>query len=243
MDYVSTVVGTLRIDDLNVELGYMEVISLSQSDFKISPKLREAHRVGQIINYDPHKHRNAKRFSRFTKEQSHQSKQKQELNFSEILPIKDALEGLSDKMSNLVGRVTTLLTRQIEINEKLNDNFDKFFKHSETPKVDISPLIQHLEKMENSWSNRLTEKDEKIDLLLSKLDQFIEKSVNNQNFHKPHFNGNGNGSYNKASVFEDKVTFIPEINVQNVKTSVKSQEIRQEGTSDILAKLKALKNN
>ncbi|MDB4330515.1 hypothetical protein N9948_02230, partial [bacterium] len=61
-------------------------------------------------------------------------------------------------------------------------------------------------------------------------------------------NGNpmGQNSYSSGvggngSDFDDNVTFVPEINVSDLKTQVKAEEVTQEGTEDILAKLKGMK--
>ena len=42
MDYVCKIVGNLSLKEINLELSYLEIIDLSQEDFKASPRLREA---------------------------------------------------------------------------------------------------------------------------------------------------------------------------------------------------------
>jgi len=254
MNYVCNVVGTLVIEDVNLELQYMEMIDLSPADFKASPKLREAHRRKQLVPYDAKLHRNAKRFTSFTK----QAKIKQaapspessspEVKFSDAVNIKESLGNIANKMDSLVNRVNILITRSLETSDKLNDNFNKFFESQ--PKKDVSSesfnkfidkTLDYHSKMEELLQKRNKDKDDKIDELIVKLDEFIEKGIKvNAGFTGPSYQGSGNGGSKKSS-FDDTVTFVPDIQTSNIKTSVKTQELQQEGTDSILAKLKALK--
>jgi hypothetical protein len=253
MNYISTVIGTLTVEDINIQLHYMEIIDLSAEDFKASPRLREAHRNKQLIPYDPKTHRNAKKFNRFTKNAKLHNKPqpeavKTEIKFSEASTIKKSLEGLSDKLGGLVNRINILITRQLETSEKLNDNFEKFFEDKRPP-VDLSSLdkftdktTDHYKKMEELWEKRLSQKEDKIDKLIKKIDEFMDKGIK-VNGNGQTYTGNSASTSLKGSGFDDKVTFVPDINIKEMKTKVKTEKVTQEGTDDILAKLKAMKGN
>jgi vacuolar-type H+-ATPase subunit I/STV1 len=253
MNYVCTVVGKLVFDDINLELNYMEIIDLSPADFKGSPRLREAFRNKQLVSYDPRVHPNAKRFNRFTKdmriasvtdapEEPNKLSDDKEIRFSEVNQIKVSLEGLAEKMNGLVSKMNVFISQQVESNEKLNKNFDKFFEEKKisTESFDkyVDKSLEYHTKMNDFWEKRLNEKDERLNKLINKLDEFLDRGVNITAASPYNYSA---GVVKTDSSFDDKVTFVPELNIANVKSSIKSQEIQQEGTDDVLAKLRAMK--
>lgn len=253
MNYVSTVVGKLIFDDINLELDYMEIISLSPGDFKASPRIRQAFQNKQLVIYDPRIHVNAKKFNRYNsniKIPSFQEKKQEgqisppELKVSEINDLKNILNNISIKMENLVSRVSNLLENQNDrissLDSKMDDLLAKNFSSESSNVEEKFQFLMDLNFEHHSKIEKLLEKkEEKFNNIISKLDVIISKGVN--------VGGSGyvhnNLSKDMKSDFDDNVTFVPNLDVSNVKSSIKSENIVQEGTEDVLAKLKALKGN
>jgi hypothetical protein len=255
MNYVSTVVGKLIFEDINLELDYMEIIDLSPADFKSSPRIREAFQNRQLAVYDPRIHVNARKFNKFTKNvnlpsfkesiQKMDSNKVTDVKFSDLTILKQVLENLSDKMNALVNRVSMLNGETVETNKKLNDNFEKFieinkknFSNSEKLEFFLEKTLEHHSKVEKILETKFVQKDE-INDVLGRLEEIIKKGITFNNNFNPNFSSKSKNLEFEA--FDDKVTFVPKIDVEDVKKSIKSEEITQDGTDDILAKLRAMK--
>jgi tetrahydromethanopterin S-methyltransferase subunit G len=252
MNYVSTVVGKLVFDDINLELDYMEIISLSPGDFKASPRIREAFQNRQLVIYDPRIHVNAKKFNRYSSDiriPSFQEKitvkenPKSEVKFSEINDLKNILNNISVKMENLVGRVSQLIDNSTANVNNINLKIDELIKKDGSKDISsVEEKFQFLMDLNFEHHSKIEEllqkKEEKFNNIISRLDDIISKGIS----------VGGSGYVNHSiksskSDFDDTVTFVPEIDVSNVKTSIKSESITQEGTDDVLEKLRALKAN
>lgn len=252
MNYVSTVVGKLIFEDINLELDYMEIISLSPGDFKASPKIRLAFQNKQLVIYDPRIHVNAKKFNRYSSDikiPSFQEKKptvqvpSSDLKVTEINELKTILNSISLKMENLVNRVSGLIENQNKGVDKLVSKMDHLIEKENTQKDNsgVEEKFQFLMDLNFEHQSKieklLEKKEEKFNNIISKLDDIISKGLT--------IGGSGyvNHSVSREmkSDFDDKVTFVPDLDVSNVKSSIKSENIVQEGTDDVLAKLKAMK--
>ena len=121
MDYVCKIVGNLSLKEINLELSYLEIIDLSQEDFKASPRLREALRNKEIEIYDLRKHQTAKRIKfrnnnervQIIKEEIIKEKLVESTKIpNEINSLKKLLLEMSSKLNQLIFRVDTLLAGQ-----------------------------------------------------------------------------------------------------------------------------------
>lgn len=255
MNYVSTVVGKLIFEDINLELDYMEIVDLSAADFKSSPRIREAFQNKQLVVYDPRIHINARKFNRFTKNinlpsfketvQKVDDNKVSDIKFSDITALRQVLEGLSDKMNNLVNRISVLNGETVETSKKLNDNFEKFieinkknFSNNDKLEFFLEKTLEHHSKVEKILESKFSQKEE-INDVLGRLEEIIKKGITLNTNYNPNFSSKKNDLGFEA--FDDKVTFVPKIDVEDVKKSIKSEEITQDGTDDILAKLRAMK--
>lgn len=251
MNYVSTVVGKLVFEDINLELDYMEIISLSPGDFKASPKIRAAFQNKQLVIYDPRIHVNAKKFNRYNdniKIPSIQEKKQvpqivsNDLKVSEISELKSILNSISLKMENLVNRVSGLIENQNKEVGQLSSKIDQIveknnFKDNSNVEEKFQFLMDLNFEHQSKIEQLLEKKEEKFNNIISKLDDIISKGIQ--------VGGSGYVNHGMTkemkSDFDDKVTFVPDLDVSNVKSSIKSENIVQEGTEDVLAKLRALK--
>ena len=251
MDYVCKVVGNLSINDINLNLSYMEIIDLSNDDFKSSPQLREALRTGKIEPYNRTKHKSARRIKSLAHLKnipiSNGKINKKEISTSEGSLIKESLDNLSIKMTSLLDRINTLIQKNVESNEKISGQFEEFTKFSKNENINsenfshfLKKTLEYHDKLDTILNNKTSETDKKLDKLIDKLDKLITNNVTVQNNYS---NLNKKTSKNKKK-FDDKVTFVPNINVDNVeKSEIKAEQIKQEGTQDILDRLKKMKEN
>jgi hypothetical protein len=253
MDYVCKVVGNLIINDINLELGYMEIIDLTTDDFKSSPQLREALRNRHLEVFDPSKHQNARRRKSISQirnlTQDNKSNTPVKIS-SEGKLIKESLDNLCKKMDGLVNRINVLIDKSIESNNRLADSLNQSFTNKTGDSIDtekfnifLSKNLEYHDKIDKILNKKNNETDNKIDKLIDKLDQFITKGMVIGS-HGISSNLNNSNKIKKYNDFDDKVTFVPDINIDSVeKANIKAEQIQQEGTDDIIAKLKAMKNN
>lgn len=219
MDYVSTVIGNLYIKDLHLDLSYMEIIDFSSEDFKSTPQLRDCLRNKQIEVYIPSKHPLAKKFRNRNTPQVKIIER--EIKTSDNSPdLTKSLNILTEKLGSLIERIDSALVQEPPKKEE-NINWDILFMKLDT-------LASFLEK---------NQEDNKIDLLLKKLQEMPNKNFNQNVIMREHTTIKEKTSYN-----DDVPIYVPELNLDNVgKKSIKAQESSAEGTDDILAKLKKLK--
>ena len=244
MDYVCKVAGNLIINDINLELSYMEIIDLSVDDFKSSPQLRDAVRTQKIELYNPSSHRGARRIKSLPSNRNKEiSKLEYENNFkfSDSGHIKENLDSISKKMEVLVSRIDFLITKNIETNNKITDILTE--KNKNTEDVDLNKINYFLDKsleyqlkIDTFIDKKNLETDKKIDKLIDKLDLFITKGVS--------ANLNDYGVIkSKSKSFDDEPLYVPKITTDNIeKANIKSESIEQQGTDDILSKLREMKN-
>ena len=248
MDYVCKVVGSLSINDISLELGYMEIIDLTTDDFKASPQLRDALRNRHLEVYDPSKHKNARRRKSISQIRSLTQDTKivqNTSNSSDGKLIKESLDVLSKKMDSLVNRINVLIDKSIESNSSLVDSLNSGSNSIDAEKFNIflSKNLEYHDKLNKILEGKNSTTDDKIDKLIDKLDQFITKGtiIGSHGITNPL---NNSPKIKKSNNFDDNITFVPEINIDSVeKANIKAEQIQQEGTDDIIAKLKAMKNN
>ena len=143
MEYVCNVIGNLSIKDINLELSHMEIIDLTSDDFKSSPRLRESIRNKEIVPYDSSKYQNARRL----KVRNNPPATKNEIvyakNSTEIYNIKDSLEKISSRMSQVGEKLDNLINKIAEDQEKFLNSFDNFLDKN---KVVFSEILKLLKK-------------------------------------------------------------------------------------------------
>jgi len=257
MDYVCNVVGDLHIKDIDLTLTYMEIIDLSQDDFKISPRLRKSLRNSEIAAYSPGIHHNARRIKR--RHQSPTVIEKIKViereksidpskppNFADLDNITHVCEGISGKMDRLMGKIDAMVgtlskssESTIHLNKHLKNIADKEIKVTyENEKLDN--LIDILVEKEK--------KEDKIDKLLDAVQVLLKSgvgvgtvsSLNNGKNYQP-----SNNNFSKDD-FDDSIPmYVPSLDIEEDfgKSNIKTKHVESEGTEDILAKLKKLRNN
>lgn len=249
MDYVCKVAGNLIINDINLELSYMEIIDLNADDFKASPQLREAVRTQKIELYQPSKHRNARRIKALPPSRNYLANRIDDSNnkdsnfkFSEGTHIKENLDNLSKKMETLVSRIDVLINNNIQLSSKI-DGIPREGNNKKEDNLDIQKLnylldksLEYQMKIDSFLDKKNLDTDKKIDKLLDKLDHLITKGVS--------ANLNDYGTLkSKSKNFDDEPMYVPKITTDNVETSnIKAESLEQQGTDDILSKLREMKN-
>jgi hypothetical protein len=243
MDYVCKVAGNLIINDINLELSYMEIIDLSVDDFKSSPQLRDAIRTQKIELYHPSKHLGARRIKSLPPSRARElSNNTDSFKFSDGEHIKENLSSISKKMEILVNRIDVLITKNVETQSKINDmlfsNIEKK-DSSDLKKINdfIDKSLEYHMKIDNFIDNKNLESDKKLDKLIDKLDNFLSRGGVVSHIHDY-------GSIkSKSKNFDDEPIYVPKITTENIeKANIKSESIEQQGTEDILSKLREMKN-
>jgi hypothetical protein len=244
MDYVCKVAGNLIINDINLELSYMEIIDLSVDDFKSSPQLRDAVRTNKIELYNPSSHRGARRIKSLPPSRNRElPKLEYENNFkfSDGGQIKENLDSISKKMEVLVSRIDFLITKNIETNDKIASIIED--KNKKNEDIDLQKIsyfldksLEYQTKIDSFIDKKNIETDKKLDKLIDKLDHFITKGVS--------ANLNDYGVIkSKSRSFDDEPLYVPKITTENIeKSNIKAESIEQQGTDDILSKLREMKN-
>lgn len=251
MDYVSKVVGVLHIKDIDLKLTYMEIIDLSSDDFKISPRLRASLRNDEIASYSPGVHYNAKRIKR-----RHQSptviekikiiEKERKLdpskltNFSDLEGLTDVCVGLSHKMDALLGKVDRLIqdaSATSESTQQLNTHIKKLVDKD----VTVTYKNDKLDKLIDILVDKET-KEDKLDKLLEAVNTLISEGgvVNSRNYtpvSNKNFSNDG---------FDDSIPmYVPSLDTKKDfgESNIKTKKVVSEGTGNILAKLKKMKDN
>lgn len=248
MDYVCKVAGNLIINDINLELSYMEIIDLSADDFKASPQLREAIRTQKLELYQPSKHRTARRIKTLPPSRG-QLPAKNEVSvemsnnfkFSDSNHIKENLDNISKKMETLVNRIEFLIAKNTDTTNNVVELLKENFKKEENLDIDkfnyfLSKSLEYHTKIDDFLDKKNLDTDKKIDKLIDKLDQFITKGVS--------ANLNDYGVIkSKTKSFDDEPMYVPKITTENIeKANIRAESIEQQGTDDILTKLREMKN-
>ena len=140
MDYICSVVGNLKIDDIGLELTHMELIDLSTEDFKSSPRLRESLRNKEIVPYVQRIHPNAKRVRDRIKRNS---SVEESMNLSELFSMfKAPFSSLATKIDALLTRdsnkpIEELIKKTTENNEKMDSLLKKMDTALATRTVEV----------------------------------------------------------------------------------------------------------
>ena len=220
MDYVCKVVGNLIIPDINLELTYLEITDLYPDDFKASPRLREALRNKEIEVYNAQLHKGSKKIkTRFIAPPIQVIKENTNLD-----SLKEPITNITNKLDYLLSRIEALIAKNKEnVNNSTNtDILSKILEQINKPKQDIS--------------------DEKINLILNKFDELIEKGLSTNN--KDYSQRNKEQDYKNDSVKEDIPIYIPKLDdLRVLEKNVQIDQETSEGTESILDKLRKLKGN
>lgn len=230
MEYVCKVVGNLNLEEINLSLTYMEIVDLSQDDFKSSPRLRDALRKKEIEVYNARLHPSARKIKNYVSPNRQNqapvhSFQKDYLSISEI---KSALATLSFKIDSVVGRM------------------DEILRKNQTESIEI-PQTEHFSGLDvkkiDETLNKILDAGNKVDAVLSKQDAILEKleEVMARPIALNNYNPNSIKTTSSSIIPEDVPIFIPKMEQNVGDKNIQAQEIQSEGTEDILEKLRKMK--
>lgn len=221
MDYVSVVVGNLKIEDINLELSHMEIVDLSVEDFKSSPRLREALRNKEIALYNPRIHQKAVKIKQRNNVKIVKVIQKEVVSgdnkFPDLNLINKNLEELNKNFNILINKMDSLLLKNTK----------------ETPS-DIPPKSQDL--LQGIFDLLLNQQQvdfSGLENAITKLSLNFTKGVVVQN--------NFQNSTSNNTIKDDVPLYVPELNTNSIKTNIVTKEESSSGTEDILKKLKEIK--
>jgi len=252
MNYICKVIGDLSIVDRDFKLNmyFNEVIDLSPDDFKVSPRLRAALRNKELEVYTPKLHQNIKR-----KKKAHSmnilkekvlpfTNSKNESSTKELNDMKTTLDGISNKMSNVLYKLDDLVTQVISSSDSLNENFNKFFKRIESNPVNsrledlLAKVIETQDKLSFFLEDNLkqTKNEDKIDKLIDNLEVILSNGIPSKNS----VNNLSKNSKIKKDIYEDNEIYIPKIETNLSKKNIVTENMESEGTDSILEKLKNL---
>jgi len=251
MDYVCNVVGDLHIKDIDLSLSYMEIVDLSQEDFKISPRLRESLRKNEIVAYNPATHRNARRLKRrnqikvITKTIEKKITSDVIPNFKELEQLTSVCGGISKKMDNLMSKLDNMIemisasneSTQL-LNKHIKDLVDTTVKNSGSKADKIDKLIETIINKEN-----------KLDKLLETMNKLVENGQNtvytSTSIPKKNMSYTAKDHFNNLNDEDSIPMYVPSLDVDEEfnKANIVTKTIESEGTQDILNKLKAMQNN
>lgn len=254
MDYVCKVAGDLHINDIGLKLSHMEIIDLTQEDFKMSPRLRESLRKHELEAYSPRKHKNARRIKRrhknvivqnikvIEKEKRVQVPSENPINFRELDELTKVCSSISSKMDSLISKLDVMVdavNQTAESTRILGDHLSKMADKE----VKVSLDSTKLDKLINLLVEK-EKKEDKIDDLISTMKSLVDKGV-------PTYSGSFSSSmsstknnFNKNDLDDSIPMYIPDLEDSDfTSANVVTENIESEGTEDIVAKLKRMKNS